>query len=44
MRVQYVVGALMSVAIWWLDRDIELSPEELNDAFRNMVLPAIQSA
>jgi AcrR family transcriptional regulator len=44
MAVQYVVGALMSVAIWWLDRDIKLSPEEMDDAFRNMVLPAIQSA
>ena len=44
MTVQYVVGALMSVAIWWLDRDIKLSPEEMDDAFRNMVLPAIQSA
>jgi hypothetical protein len=38
------VGALMSVAIWWLDRDIKLSPEEMDDAFRNMVLPAIQPA
>jgi AcrR family transcriptional regulator len=44
MAVQYVVGALMSVVIWWLDRDIKLSPEEMNEAFRNMVLPAIQSA
>jgi len=44
MAVQYVVGALMSVAIWWLDRDIKLSPEEMDHAFRNMVLPAIQSA
>jgi AcrR family transcriptional regulator len=44
MTVQYVVGALMSVVIWWLDRDIKLSPEEMNDMFRNMVLPAIQSA
>jgi AcrR family transcriptional regulator len=44
MTVQYVVGALMSVAIWWLDRDIKLSPEEMDHAFRNMVLPSIQSA
>ena len=44
MAVQYVVGALMSVVIWWLDRDIKLSPEEMDDAFRNLVLPAIQSA
>jgi AcrR family transcriptional regulator len=44
MAVQYVVGALMSVVIWWLDRDIKLSPEEMDHAFRNMVLPAIQSA
>jgi AcrR family transcriptional regulator len=43
MAVQYVVGALMSVVIWWLDRDIKLSPEEMDHAFRNMVLPAIQS-
>jgi len=43
MAVQYVVGALMSVAIWWLDRDIKLSPEEMDHAFRSMVLPAIQS-
>ena len=44
MAVQYVVGALMSVVIWWLDRDIKLSPDEMDHAFRNMVLPAIQSA
>jgi uncharacterized membrane-anchored protein len=44
MAVQYVVGALMSVVIWWLDRDIKLSPEEMDRAFRNMVLPAVQSA
>ena len=44
MAVQYVVGALMSVVIWWLDRDIKLSPEEMDHAFRHMVLPAIQSA
>jgi AcrR family transcriptional regulator len=44
MAVQYVVGALMSVVIWWLDRDIKLSPEEMDRAFRNMVPPAIQSA
>jgi hypothetical protein len=44
MTIQYVVGALLSVVVWWLDRDIKLSPEEMNVAFRNMVLPAIQSA
>lgn len=44
MTIQYVVGALLSVVVWWLDRDIKLSPEEIDHAFRNMVLPAIQSA
>ena len=43
MAAQYVVGALMSMVNWWLDRNVKLSPEEIDAAFRQMTLPALQS-
>lgn len=44
MAAQYVVGALMSTVTWWLDRNVKLSPDELDGAFRQMTLPAIEAA
>lgn len=43
MAAQYVVGALMSTVTWWLDRNIKLSPEQIDNLFREMTLPALQS-
>ncbi len=43
LSVQYVVGALMSLVTWWLDRNIKLSPEELDASFRQMTLGALRT-
>lgn len=43
MTAHYVVGALMSTVTWWLDYNVRLSPEEIDQAFRQMTLPALQS-
>ncbi len=43
MAAQYVVGALMSTVTWWLDRNVKLSPDEIDGAFRRMTLPALQA-
>ncbi len=43
LSVQYVVGALMSVITWWLDRNIKLSPEEMDARFRQMTLLALRA-
>jgi AcrR family transcriptional regulator len=44
MATQYVVGALMSTVTWWLERNPKLSPEEIDSAFRQMTLPALQAS
>jgi AcrR family transcriptional regulator len=41
VAVQFVVGALMRLMFWWLDRDIRLSADELNDQFLGLVLPGL---
>lgn len=43
MVSQYVVGALMSMVTWWLDFNVKLSPEEIDETFRQMTLPAVES-
>jgi AcrR family transcriptional regulator len=43
MAAQYVAGALMSIVAWWLDRSIKLSPEQIDQAFRQMTIPALQA-
>jgi AcrR family transcriptional regulator len=43
MTAQYVAGALMAIVTWWLDRSIKLSAEEIDHAFRQMSLPALQA-
>ena len=44
MAAQYVVGALMSVITWWLDRNVKLSPEEIDGVFRKMTAAALAGA
>lgn len=41
MISQYVVGALMSMVTWWLDFNVKLFPEEIDETFRQMTLPGI---
>ena len=43
MAAQYVVGALMSIVAWWMDRNVKLTPEEIDSAFRQITIPALQA-
>ncbi len=43
LAVQFVVGAMMSVMHWWLDRSIKLSAEEVDRLFRQMTVPALRA-
>ncbi len=43
LAAQYVVGALMSVMIWWLERNVKLSPDEIDAVFRKMTTAALQA-
>lgn len=42
--VQFVVGALMSVLSWWIDRRSNLPPAEVDAIFRRLTIPAIAAA
>jgi AcrR family transcriptional regulator len=44
MVAQYVAGALMSIVTWWLDRNIKLSSAEIDSAFLQMTVPALQAS
>ncbi len=39
--IYFVVGAVMSVIIWWLEERSKLSPVEVDAIFRRLTLPAI---
>jgi len=43
LNAQYVAGALLAIVTWWLDRNIKLSPEEMDSAFRKMTTAAIEA-
>jgi AcrR family transcriptional regulator len=38
---QYIAGSIWATSTWWLERK-QLSAEEMNDCFRNMVLPGLE--
>jgi hypothetical protein len=40
--VQSVVGALMSLIIWWLDNDVSYSAEELHSIFWQLTAPGVR--
>lgn len=42
MTAHYVVGALLSTVFWWLDSNARLSAGEIDRAFRQMTLSALQ--
>lgn len=42
--IQFVVGALMSVLTWWMDRKSGLSPAQVDTIFRRLTIPAIVAA
>lgn len=41
LTVQFIVGAFMSVLVWWLDGGAKLPPEDINAAFRRLVTEGI---
>ena len=42
--VHVLVSTFMSVLTWWLDRRSRLSPQQINEVFRSLVLPSINAA
>jgi AcrR family transcriptional regulator len=42
--VQYVASTFILVLHWWVDRGSPLSPKEVNDVFRALVLPTMAVA
>ncbi len=38
VRVQFVVGTLVNLLTWWLERNPELTPADVNAMFRRLVL------
>jgi len=41
--VHYLTAAFFSVLIWWLDRRSRLSPSQIDDVFRSLVLPTVRA-
>jgi len=41
--VQFVAGGLFGLLIWWVDRRMRLSVEEVNALFRRMAIPATKA-
>jgi len=41
---QFVVGALMSILAWWMDRKSNISPAEVDAIFRRLTIPALVAA
>lgn len=42
LAVQYLVGALWSVTVWWIEDDMRLSPGELNALFQRLAFPGLE--
>jgi AcrR family transcriptional regulator len=41
--IQYVRAAFFSVLTWWLDRRSRLTPAQINDVFRSLILPTVDA-
>ena len=41
LAVQYVVGALWSVIVWWMESGMRLSPVEINSLFQRLAFPGL---
>jgi AcrR family transcriptional regulator len=42
--VQFVVGGLIAMLIWWTERDATLAPEAVDAMFRCLTVPAVAAA
>jgi AcrR family transcriptional regulator len=41
--VEFTVGALLGLGLWWLDEDKPYSPEEMDQFFRQLTQPGIRT-
>lgn len=41
LAIEYVVGALWSSIVWWMDTGSALTPDEVDGRFRQLTLPAL---
>lgn len=41
--IHYVRAAFFSVLTWWLDRRSRLTPSQINDVFRSLILPTVHA-
>jgi AcrR family transcriptional regulator len=41
--VHYLASTLLTVLTWWFDHNSPLSPEEIDDVYRGLVLPSVRS-
>jgi len=41
--VHYLTAAFLSVLTWWLDRRARLTPSQINQVFRSLVLPTVHA-
>jgi AcrR family transcriptional regulator len=42
--VHFLASTFMSVLTWWLDRRSRLSPQQIDEVFRSLVVPSIDAA
>lgn len=42
VAIQFVVGALMGVLVWWLDSEAPQSAEEMHDAFQRLATRGVR--
>jgi AcrR family transcriptional regulator len=41
--VHFLTSAFVAVLIWWMDRRSRLTPSQIDDAFRSLVLPTVRA-
>jgi hypothetical protein len=41
--VRYLTSAFFAVLIWWMDRRSRLTPSQIDEVFRSLVLPTIHA-
>jgi AcrR family transcriptional regulator len=44
VMVDFIVGGLLAVLTWWLDRRAELQPEQVDIVFRSLAIPSISAS
>jgi AcrR family transcriptional regulator len=44
VAVHYVVGALWSIVVWWMESRAQLNAEEMNELFQRLTLPGLDAA